>query len=115
MDQYFKKDDSIEGRLEQELNPTSSYNTEEVKIVESTGTVEVKPTDTVVGDLLAQINSRRREYGTPNIANVGLPRPELSPINLNPATSSNLPEDNTGIDDSGESSNSPEDNIPSIN
>lgn len=47
-------------------------------------------------NLFSDIKSRRREYGTPNISNVGLPRPELSPLNI-PSTS-NLPDDNEGID-----------------
>ena len=46
-------------------------------------------------NLFSDIKSRRREYGTPNISNVGLPRPELSPLNI-PSTS-NLPDDNEGI------------------
>ena len=50
---------------------------------------------------LNAIKSRRLEYGSPNVANVGLPRPELSPINLNPdpiISNNFLPNENEGID-----------------
>jgi hypothetical protein len=87
---------------------------ENIEAVLDTKTPEDNP---VINNLLAQINSRRLEYGTPNIANVGLPRPELSPLNL--PTSSNLPDDNNEIDESEDSSeaakvNSPQEDIPSF-
>jgi hypothetical protein len=90
-------------------NPTLTVEVEHVE----TKKLEVPKDKPEVLNLLKDINSRRLEYGTPNIASVGLPRPELSPINLNPASSSVLPEvDNTGID---ESDDSPQDNIPGVN
>jgi hypothetical protein len=62
-------------------------------------------------DLLSQINSNRLEYGTPSIATVGLPRPDLSPINLNTKTElledkTNIVVDNEGIDNSSDSNSS---------
>jgi len=92
-----------------------------ILIVEQVETVvnkelEGNKDDPASSSLLRDINSRRLEYGTPNIASVGLPRPELSPINLNPASSSILPDiDNTGIDESDNSSESSKDNTPIIN
>jgi len=92
----------------------NSTPTVEVQPVENIEAVqETKTQDPAISSLLKDINSRRLEYGTPNITTVGLPRPELSPINLNPASSSALPDiDNTGIDVSDES---PQENIPSVN
>jgi hypothetical protein len=43
-------------------------------------------------------NPKRLEYGSPSVANIGLPKSELSPLILNQASTSNLPDINDGID-----------------
>jgi hypothetical protein len=97
--------DSIRARKDTEVlsNPNIEIKTEivEDKQVDSipTKTVETKPE---ISGLLSQINSKRLEYGTPSIASVGLPRPELSPLNI-PSTSklpevTNIINVNEGID-----------------
>lgn len=50
-----------------------------------------------LAESLRIIKSKRLEYGSPSVANVGLPRPDLSPLILNPDNTSNLPI-NEGID-----------------
>jgi hypothetical protein len=54
-------------------------------------------------NLFSKIKSTRKEYGTPNISSVGLPRPDLSPLNI--PSNSNLPEnvEDTNNEDSNES------------
>jgi len=127
MNQYFTKEEvkpekptafaSLLAQINAKRNETDVVGSSPV-IENPTITVEVDPVvnkeavqetkDPEISNLLAQINSRRLEYGTPNIASVGLPRAELSPINLNPASSSILPVvDNTGIDESDQD-NSPQ-------
>ena len=50
-----------------------------------------------IAETLKAIRSKRLEYGSPSVANIGLPRGELSPLILN-QDSSNLPDINEGID-----------------
>ena len=50
-------------------------------------------------EALKAIKSKRLEYGSPSVANIGLPKGDLSPLIQN-ENISNLPNDNEGIDDS---------------
>jgi hypothetical protein len=94
--------------VEQEV-PTIEISNQTEVMAEEAVAPTVRPT--MAGDLMSQIHSKRLEYGTPNVATVGLPRPELSPINLNPdpiISNNFLPNENESIEgiDNGSDSNS---------
>jgi hypothetical protein len=99
----------VDFEVEQEVPTIDISNQTEVKAEE---VQKVRPKLSM--DLLSEIQSRRLEYGTPNIATVGLPRPELSPINLNPdpiISNNFLPNENEGIDNGSDSSSSENNSI----
>ena len=51
-----------------------------------------------IAETLKAIRTKRLEYGSPSVANVGLPRGDLSPLILNQDSTSNLPDINEDID-----------------
>lgn len=52
----------------------------------------------ILAQNLKAIRSKRLDYGSPSVANVGLPRGDLSPLIINQASTSKLPDINEGID-----------------
>jgi hypothetical protein len=77
MDEYFKKED---------------------KITKAEETKEVPKTNSLFSNVFEDIRNKRFKK-SPNIATVGLPREDLSPLILNQASTSNLPDTDKDIEE----------------
>jgi hypothetical protein len=114
MDHYFPK-------VKPETIESSKKEVPNIEITNPTEIIAEEPIAPTIRPkmdmgLLKQINSRRLEYGSPSIANVGLPREDLSPLIINKASSYNLPDVNEDIDlednNSNNSNKQKEENLP---